>query len=139
MTGGRFVPGLTWPSSPGTTAFKLRGQQGCARREARVVGPDEMNLWLSLAAMALGIVLIAGAGPYGLRRLPPEATPYFVPPTITIGMVGVADPPAGSMVTPNASGTSAPAATIAVTDAAPAASGTNVPAPVATEPLIVHN
>jgi hypothetical protein len=65
--------------------------------------------------MALGIVLIAGAGPYGLRRLPPEATPYFVPPTITIGMVGVADPPAGSMVTPNASGTSALAATIAVT------------------------
>jgi hypothetical protein len=106
-----------------------------------VVGPDSVNLWLSLALLALGIVLIADAG-VGLRRRrpsPPVAPPYFVPPTITIGIVGVADPPAGSMVTPNASGTSAVAATIAVTEAAPPASGTNVPAPVATAPLIVHN
>ena len=104
-----------------------------------MVGPDPMNLWLSLVVLALGIALIAGAALHRRRLLPPEAPAYFVPPTITIGIVGVADPPAGSIVTPNASGTSAVAATTAVTDAAPPASGTNVPAPVATAPLIVHN
>ena len=74
---------------------------------------------------------------------PPTSGPArkggYLLPTMTIGLVGVADPPVGSMVTPKASGIGAPGAIVDVTDAAPCAFGVNVPAPVATVPVIAHN
>jgi len=80
-----------------------------------------------------GGILNGPQGPRVRRRYCPAD------PSRTMGSVGAGEPPAGSIVRPNASGLAAFADTGSSRRTAPLASGVSSPALVAVVPVIVHS